>query len=56
MKIIRQVGNYSLVKKGKQYYIDNGIDDVSEYMDEFDIADLLECENWEFINKCIDLF
>jgi len=56
MKIIRNVGNYSLVKKGRWYYIDNGIDDVSEYMDEFDCSGLFECDDYDFIKQCENFF
>ena len=56
IEIIRTVGNYSLCKKGRKYFIDNGIDDVSEYMDKFDCADLFDCKDHEFINKCLNYF
>ena len=61
MKTIRQVGNYTLLNKTEEtgriiYWIDNGEDDVSEYMDEFEVNDLIDCDNWEFVKKCIDLF
>ena len=45
MRILRQVGIYSLVKnyqsenKSLKYYIDNG-DEVSEYMDEYTFISL----------------
>ncbi len=61
MEIVRQVGNWSLLKKvtatkNTLYWVDNGSDDVSEYMDEFDCYDLIHCENHEFANKCAQLF
>ena len=56
MKIIRQVNNYSIVKKGNKFYIDNGIDDVSEYMDKLEVAPLLLHGDLEFIEFCKELF
>lgn len=46
---IRKVQNYTLVKKGKQYYIDNGVDDVSEYFDEYDAEKFTGISDSEFI-------
>lgn len=64
MELVRQVGNWSLLTKVNEsgnvvYWIDGGgntIDDVSEYMDEFDCIDLIECEDFEFVNKRLGYF
>lgn len=56
LEIIRKVGDFSLVKKGNHYYIDNGIDDVSEYFDKIEADEVLKLKNAEFINYCLDLF
>lgn len=56
LKIIRKVRNYSLIQKGNQFYIDNGIDDVSEYFDEFQAYHLETCESDEFLRECKELF
>lgn len=60
MKTVRQVGNWTLLSKsiGDRivYWIDSGNDDVSEYMDEFDCIDLIECKEFEFVNKCLGFF
>jgi hypothetical protein len=57
MKVIRQVGEYSLIKNTAHsislcYYIDNG-EDVSEYQDEFDIEHLkFVKDDDEFVMEC----
>ena len=51
MNTIRQIENYSLIKKGKWFYIDNGIDDVSEYFDEVDAIDFIECGTLQFLDR-----
>ena len=56
MNTIRQIENYSLIKKGKWFYIDNGIDDVSEYFDEVDAIDFIECGTMQFLDRCEKLF
>ena len=59
IKIVRQEGVYSLCKKKTEtnntvFWIDNE-DEVSEYMDEFDCEDLINCSSDDFINKCLEL-
>jgi len=56
MKVIRQVGNYTLIKNTTHsislcYYIDNG-EDVSEYLDEWDIQHLKFVKDDEFVMEC----
>lgn len=59
MQIIRQVGIYSLliknIKSTLKYYIDNE-DDVSEYMDMYQINPLLLYSDREFEEFCLELF
>ena len=55
-KVLRTVQNYSLIQKGNNFYIDNGINDVSEYFDEFEAYHLETCEYDEFLQECKDLF
>lgn len=61
MKVIRVINEFSLVKSSQsesktlKYYIDNG-EDVSEYMDEFEIQPLLNYSDEEFKEFCIELF
>jgi hypothetical protein len=58
-EIVRQEGVYSLIKVDNDsslcYYIDSG-DEVSEYMDRFDIEDLLTCDSGLFIGECNNMF
>lgn len=60
MKVIRQKGKFTLLKKKDEYgrtvYWVDAIDDVSEYMDRFDCIDLIECGEHEFEDKCSLLF
>lgn len=56
LKAIRKERNYSLVQKGRQFYIDNGIDDVSEYFDQFQAYHLETCDTDEFLRECEELF
>lgn len=56
MEVIRKIENYSLVKKDRMFYIDNGIDDVSEYFDEIDAIDFIECGTLQFLDRCEKLF
>lgn len=56
LSVIKTVENYSLVKKGRWYYIDNGIDDVSEYFDEYDAKQFLESNDLCFVQLCKKLF
>ena len=61
MRILRQVGIYSLVKncqsenKTLKYYIDNG-DEVSEYMDEYLVKPLFLYSDSEFEEFCLNIF
>ena len=61
MRILRQVGIYSLVKnyqsenKSLKYYIDNG-DEVSEYMDEYLVKPLFLYSDNEFEEFCLNIF
>lgn len=52
LEVIRKIEEYSLVKKGRMFYIDNGIDDVSEYFDEVDAIDFIECGTLQFLDRC----
>ena len=56
MHIIRQEGLYSLVQKKDKFYIDNGLDDVSEYMDAYQVYPLYSYSSEEFIEFCLVLF
>jgi hypothetical protein len=56
----RAVNGYSLVEnpensKTLRFYIDNG-EDVTEYMDEFDIDELFTCSDEDFTNECESYF
>lgn len=61
MKVLRQVGIYSLIRSSQsesktlKYYIDNG-EDVTEYMDEYDIKPLFVYSNKEFEEFCLNIF
>ena len=57
MRILRQVGIYSLVKnyQSLKYYIDNG-DEVSEYMDEYLVKPLFLYSDSEFEEFCLNIF
>ena len=59
MRILRQVGIYSLVyqseNKSLKYYIDNG-DEVSEYMDEYLVKPLFLYSDSEFEEFCLNIF
>ena len=61
MRVLRQVGIYSLVKSSQsesktlKYYIDNG-NDVSEYMDEYLIKPLFLYNDIEFEEFCLNIF
>jgi len=56
MEIIRQIENYSLIKKDRWFYIDNGTNDVSEYFDEIKAIDFIECGTMQFLDRCEKLF
>ena len=56
LKTIRQIENYSLIKKGRWFYIDNGIDDCSECFDEINAIDFIECGTLQFLDRCEKLF
>ena len=56
LEIVRKIENYSLVSKGRMFYIDNGIDDVSEYFDSTDAIDFIECGTLQFLDRCEKLF
>ena len=56
LKTIRQIENYSLIKKGRWFYIDNGIDDCSECFDEINAIDFIECGTLKFLDRCEKLF
>jgi len=56
LQIIRIVENYSLIKKGDYYYIDNGFDDVSEYFDVLEAESYLDIDDAKFIQFCSELF
>lgn len=55
-KVIRTQDNFSMVQKGNNFYIDNGIDNVSEYFDEFQAYHLETCDTDEFLRECEDIF
>lgn len=61
MRVLKQVGIYSLIRntvienKTLKFYIDNG-EDVSEYMDEFDIKPLFFYNDKEFEEFCLEVF
>ncbi len=55
MKVVRRVKNFSLVKRGRNYWVDNG-QDVTEYMDVFDCNCLLNCSDAEFLKECKSYF
>lgn len=61
MKILRQIGKYSLVKnsdsesKSLKYYIDNG-EDCTEYFDKYDKDELMEMNDQDFKKECKSYF
>ena len=60
MKVIRQVGKYSLVDTENtdtelRYYVDNG-DDVTEYFDKTEVDYLDKCCDIEFADECFHWF
>lgn len=55
MKVIKKVDIYSLVKKGRWYYIDNEFE-VSEYFDKYEASNFFKCSDSEFIRKCKEMF
>ena len=55
MRILRQVGIYSLVYQSEKYYIDNG-DEVSEYIDEYLVKPLFLFSDKEFEEFCLNIF
>lgn len=61
MQVLRQVGIYSLIRSSQsesktlKYYIDNG-EDVSEYMDEYEVKPLFLYSDEEFEDFCLELF
>lgn len=56
LKTLRRENNFSLIQKGNDFYIDNGIDDVSEYFDCFQAYHFETMERDEFLQECKDLF
>ena len=61
MQVLRQVGIYSLIRSSKsesktlKYYIDNK-EEVSEYMDEYEVKPLFLYSDEEFEEFCLELF
>ena len=56
LEVVRKIEDYSLVKKGRMFYIDNGIDDVSELFDEIEAIDFIECGTLQFLDRCEKIF
>ena len=61
MQVLRQVGIYSLIRSSQsesktlKYYIDNK-EEVSEYMDEYEVKPLFLYSDEEFEEFCLELF